>query len=187
MPTISDQEYAHLRGRKQVADFVEPIYNSAELGPEARALIKKAYPNLQIEGFDLKNELKQEIAQVRNEFQEETRKRADAEDTEKFNKIRQRVQDDYKFTNEGMDKLEKLMIERNIGDYEAGALLMASKEPKAVESDSGSFVGSRGGRFWNYDKHNNFAEISKDPEKWGFNQLVEAAQRDAQRERNQAF
>ena len=86
-----------------------------------------------------------------------------------------------------MDKLEKLMIERNIGDYEAGALLMASKEPKVVEPDSGSYVGHRGGRFWNYDKHNDFAEISKDPEKWGFNQLVEAAQRDAQRERNQAF
>ena len=184
--TISDEEYNHLIGRKTVADFVEPIYNSKELGNEARSLIKKAYPNLQIEGFDLKQELKNEIAQVRNEFQETERQRKDREEAEKFQKIRKKTQDQYKFTDEGMSKLEKLMIERNIGDYEAGALLMTSTEPRAVEPDSGSFIGGRG-RFWNHDKHKDFAEISKDPERWGFNQLVEAAQRDAQRARNQDF
>ncbi|HEX8837703.1 MAG TPA: hypothetical protein VF748_12255 [Candidatus Acidoferrum sp.] len=181
MPQISDDEYNHLMGRKKVADFVEPIYNSKELGNEARALIKKAYPNLQIEGFDLKQELQNEIASVRNEFQETERKRKDTEETEKFQKTRKKVQDDYRFTEEGMKKLEDLMVERNIGDYEAGALLMASKEPKTSEPTAGSQ------RFWNYQKQDSFEEISKDPEKWGFNQLVDAANRDAQRARNQGF
>lgn len=182
MPHISDDEYNHLIGRKKVADFVEPIYNSKELGNDARALIKKAYPNLQIEGFDLKQELQNEIAQVRNEFQQTERQRKDAEDSDNFKKTRKKVQDNYKFTDEGMKKLEDLMVERNIGDYEAGALLMASKEPRSSEPTTGT-----GSRYWNYQKQDNFEEISKDPEKWGFKQLVEAADRDAQRAKNQGF
>lgn len=179
--TISDEEYNHLVGRKQVADFVEPIYNSKELGSEARALLKKAYPNLQIEGFDLKQEFKNEIDQIRNEVKETERQRQDREESERFKQLRSKVQDQYKFTEEGMKKLEDLMVERNIGDYEAGALLLASKEPKASDSSIGP------SRFWNYEKHDSFSEISKDPEKWGFNQLVQAAERDSQRARNQGF
>lgn len=179
--TITDEEYNHLVGRKKVADFVEPIYNSKELGSEARALIKKAYPNLQIEGYDLKQELQGEIAQVRNEIQETERQRKDREEGEKFQQVRKSTQDKYRFTDDAMKRLEDLMIERNIGDYEAGALLMVSKEPRASEPTPGSQ------RFWNHEKQDSFAEISKDPEKWGFNQLVQAAERDSQRARSQGF
>jgi hypothetical protein len=168
-------------GRKQVADFVEPIYNSPQLGPEARALIKKAYPNLQIEGYDLKQELKGEIEQVRQEYREAEKKREDAKTTDEWKSKRKRTQDEYKFTDEGMKQLEDLMIERNIGDYEAGALLMASKNPKTAEPTPGS------GRYWNHEKQDGFAEISKDPEKWGFNQLLQAAERDAARVRAGEF
>lgn len=180
--TISDAEYNHLVGRKTVADFVEPIYNSKELGAEARALIKKAYPNLAIEGYDLKQELKSEIAQVRNEFHETERQRRDREEAERFQQVRKKTQDEFKFTEEGMKKLEDLMVERNIGDYRAGALLMASEQPKPVESHIGPAQ-----RYWNHEKQDGFDEISKDPEKWGFNQLLQAAERDSQRARNQGF
>lgn len=179
--TISDEEYNHLVGRKSVADFVEPIYNSRELGAEARALIKKAYPNLAIEGYDLKQELKGEIDGVRREFQETERQRNEREDREKFQQLRKKTQDEFKFTEEGMKKLEDLMVERNIGDYRAGALLMASEQPRASDPTPGSQ------RFWNHEKSSSFQEISKDPEKWGFNQLLEAAERDTQRARNQGF
>lgn len=178
--TISDEEYAHLVGRKTVADFVEPIYNSKELGAEARALIKKAYPNLQIEGFDLKQELKGEIDQVRHEIHETERQRKDREDSERFQQVRKKIQEQYKFTDDAMKRLEDMMVERNIGDYEAAATYMASKEPRAVESH-----GSQ--HFWNHEKQDSFAEISKDPEKWGFKELMGAAERDSQRARNQGF
>lgn len=180
--TISDEEYNHLVGRKTVADFVEPIYNSKELGAEARALIKKAYPNLQIEGFDLKQELKSEIDLVRNEFRETERQRKDREETEKFQQVRKKTQDEFKFTEEGMRKLEDLMVERNIGDYRAGALLMASEQPRAVESHIGPAQ-----HYWNHEKQDGFAEISKDPEKWGMGELLKAAERDSQRARSQGF
>jgi hypothetical protein len=179
--TVSDEEYAHLMSRKQVADFVEPIYNSNQFGAEARALIKKAYPNLQIEGYDLKQELKQEINQVRQERIDAEKKRTDAEDAERFKSLRGKVKDQYKFTDEGMKQLEDLMIERNIGDYEAGALLMASKNPKTAEPTPGAR------HYWEHEKSDGFAEISKDPEKWGFNQLLQAAERDAARARAGEF
>lgn len=179
--TISDEEYNHLVGRKTVADFVEPIYNSKELGPEARALIKKAYPNLQIEGYDIKQELKGETQELKKEIDQVRKEIKDREDSEKFQQVRKRTQDEFKFTDEGMKKLEDLMIERNIGDYRAGALLMASENPRASDPTPGSQ------RFWNYEKQDSFAEISKDPEKWGFNQLLGAAERDSQRARNQGF
>ena len=181
MPMISDEELAHYKGRKQVADFVEPIYNSPQLGAEARALLKKAYPNLQIEGYDLKQELQGEIDQLRQERIDAERKRAEAEETEKFKVRRKQVQDQYKFTDEGMNDLEKLMVERNIGDYEAGALLKASKEPRASDPTPGSQ------RYWNHEKQDGFADISKDPEKWGFQQLLGAAERDAARARAGEF
>lgn len=179
--TISDEEYAHLVGRKTIADFVEPIYNSKELGPQARALIKQAYPNLQIEGYDIKEELKGEIKAVRDEIKETERQRQDREDAEKFQRTRKATQEQYKLTDEGMKKLEDLMVERNIGDYDAAATYMISKEPRPVDPTMGSQ------RFWNHEKRDNFAEISKDPEKWGFQELLGAAERDSARARNQGF
>jgi hypothetical protein len=179
--TLSDEEYSHLLGRKQVADFVEPIYNDPRFGKEARALIKRAYPNLQIEGYDLEQKMEARFDQEKKEREDAERKKNEAADAEKFKDLRKKVQDQYKFTDEGMKQLEDLMIERNIGDYEAGALLKASKDPRPAEPTSGSQ------RFWNFEKRDEFSEISKDPEKWGFNQLLGAAERDAARARNGEF
>ena len=179
--TISDEEYAHLLGRKQVADFVEPIYNSPQFGSEARGLLKKAYPNLQIEGYDLKQELQGEINQVRQERIDSERKRAETEEQDKFKKLRKQTQDQYKFTDDAMRRLEDMMIERNIGNYEDAAILMAAKEPRTADPTPGSQ------RYWSHEKQDGFAEISKDPERWGFNELLGAAERDAARERQGQF
>jgi hypothetical protein len=179
--TVSDEEYAHLMGRKQVADFVEPIYNDPRFGKDARALIKKAYPNLQIEGYDLEQRIEQRFEDEKREREESARKKTEAEDAERFKTLRKATQDKYKFTDEGMKQLEDLMVERNIGDYEAGALLKASREPRSSEPTA------RAQHFWNHEKQDGFTEISKDPEKWGLNQLLGAAERDAARARNGEF
>lgn len=181
MPMVSDQDYQRSQSDRQIVQMIEPIYNSKELGADARALLKKAYPNMQIEGYDLKQELRSEIDKVRNEFQQTEQQRKEAEEREKFQQIRRKTQEENRFTDDAMQRLEKLMVERNIGDYEAGALLLAAKEPKPVESHIGP------SRYWDHEKQDSFAEISKDPEKWGFNQILGAAQRDAQRARNQGF
>ena len=50
---LTDEEFARLSSRAQVADFVEGIYNDPQLNREAKALIKKKYPQITIPDYDL--------------------------------------------------------------------------------------------------------------------------------------
>ena len=180
--TVSDADWNTLISKKAIADFIEPIYNDPKWGKEARALIKKAYPNVQIEGYDLEQKFSGELQELRNELAEKEKKKSESEEESKILAQRKRVQDEYKFTDDGMKDLEGFMREKNVGDYEVAAGYKAAKTPRASDPTSGS---SR--RLWEHAKSDSFSEISKDPEKWGFNQLVEAAERDAARARNQEF
>lgn len=173
---LSDEEYNFLQGRRQVADFVESIYNDPSLGKEARALIKRKYPNIQIADYDLETRVEERLDAERREREEaEERKRKDEED-KKFQALRAQTQKDYGFTDEAMGKLEQLMVERNIGDYEAAAMLMASKQPKPADS-------SHDTHFWNHERQDSFQEVAKDPEGWARSELMKAMSRDRERER----
>lgn len=169
---ISDDEWNYLQQRRQVADFVESIYNDPQLGKEAKQLIKKKYPNIQIPDFDIEDRVEKRLsAAEQKKKDEEDAARKKAED-ERYQSERGRVQKDYGFTDDAMGKLEKLMVERNIGDYEVAASYMASKEPAASEPDNWDH--SR----WNHDKKENFAEIAKDPEGWGRTEILKAIKND---------
>ena len=177
---LSDQEFAHLMNRKQVADFVESIYNDPQFTNEAKALIKKKYPNLQIADFDLETK-------IDKKFNDENKKREDRENAAKqkeedalFAKKRKDVQAQYGFTDEAMKKLEDLMIERNIGDYDVAASYMASKEPKT--SDAG-YDDTR----WHHEQQPGWQEIAKDPEAWGRNEIMKSLRADQERAKNSRY
>jgi hypothetical protein len=174
---LTDEEYNFLQARRQVADFVESIYNDPQLNREAKSLIKKKYPNLQIPDYDIESRLDERLNKDKEERQAiEERKRREAEE-QKFAKMRATTQKKHGFTDEAMGRLEQMMIDRNIGDYEAGAALMATKEPKASDPTYGD------GR-WNIEKKEGFAEIAKDPEAWGRNEIMRAIHTDQDRQRN---
>ena len=171
---ISDEEYNYYQDRRQVADFVESIWNDPNLNREAKGLIKKKYPNLAIPDYDIEEKVEKRFAQearLRDEAKEAERKRA--EDA-KWQAARKRTKDDYGFTDEAMTKLEKLMVERGIGDYDVAATYMASKEPSASEPQNES-------RFWRHEQQDGFAEIAKDPEKWGEKEILRALKADQER------
>jgi hypothetical protein len=169
---ITDDEWNYLQSRRQVADFVESIYNDPQLGPEAKRLIKKKYPNLQIPDYDIEEKVEKRLSAADKKRQdEEDKKRKDEEDA-RFKSERDRTKKDYGFTDEAMERLEKLMVERNIGDYEVAASYLASKEPKASEPDN--WDNSR----WDHGKKEGFAEIAKDPEGWGRTELLKAIKTD---------
>ena len=65
--TIPDEEYTFLQGRRQIADFVESIYNDPQLTKEAKALIKKKYPKWQIPDYDIEERLEQRLAAEKKE------------------------------------------------------------------------------------------------------------------------
>jgi len=176
---IEDDEYEFLQGRKQVADFVESIYNDPALSRDAKALIKRKYPTLQIPDYDIEEKVNARFdAEKKERDDAEAKRKQDAED-ERIAGIRRRTQEDYGFTDEGMTKFEKLMVERNVGDYDVAASYMASKEPKASDASGGDWDNSR----WHHEKQDGFAEIAKDPEGWARNEIMGAIRRDQDRTR----
>lgn len=174
---IADEEYAFLQGRKQVADFVESIWNDPALAKEAKALVKKKYPQLQIPDYDIETRVEQRLDKDKQDREERERKAREDEEDRRQKDARASTQKQYGFTDEAMGQLEQMMIERNIGDYEAGAMLMASRQPKASEPTFDS-------QYWNHDKQDGFAEIAKDPEAWGRGQIMNAIRADEERTKN---
>lgn len=175
---ISDEEYNFLQGRRQVADFVEPIYNHPQWGREAKRLIKQVYPNVKIPDYDI-------ATQVDERFAAEEKKRTDREAAElqaaqekRWKDARASVQKQYGFTDDGMKKLETFMQEKYIGDYEVAAEYLASKEPRTSEAEYAD-------HFYGFDRQPEFKEIAKDPEKWAFNQFVTAMRNDEARAKQQ--
>jgi hypothetical protein len=171
---VSDEEYNFLQGRRQVADFVESIYNDPNLNKDAKALIKKKYPNLQIPDYDLESK-------IEGRFAAEKKARDDADAATKQKKqdadiaaSRKQVMEEYGLNEDGMKKLEDMMVEKNIGDYEAAAVYFASKNPRTSEPDYDS-------GFWNHGKEfrkEGFKEIAADPEGWARKEIMKAIHAD---------
>lgn len=177
---VSDEEYQFLQGRRQVADFVESIYNDPALTKEAKQLIKKKYPNLQIPDLDIEARVEQRLEQDRRDREEREQAQVAERDERSFQEVRNKTQKQYGFTDKAMEDLEKLMVDRNVGDYDIAAQYMASKEPKPSEA---TFNDGR----WNHDKAPGFAEIAKDPEGWGRNEILKALYNDQERAKQQRF
>jgi hypothetical protein len=170
---ISDEEYQFLQNRRQVADFVESIYNDPQYAKEAKRLIKKKYPNLQIPDYDVEEAVNLRLDHEKRERDDaEAKKRADEEE-KTWKQSREETQKKYKFTDEAMGRLEKLMKDRYIGDYEVAASYFAAQEPQAAEP---TYDG-----LWHHDKTEGFAEIAKDPESWGRSELLRAFRGEEQR------
>ena len=173
---ISDEEYNWLQGRRQVADFVESIYNDPALSREAKALVKKKYPQLQIPDYDIEEKFEKRLKE-RDDAEAEAKKKAAEEDqNKKFQTDRDRVQKEYGFTDDGMKDLEKFMTEKNVLNYDVAAEYHASKNPKqsAVDQSDG---------LWNHAKSDGFADISKDPEGWARKEILGAIRGDQERQR----
>ena len=180
---IDDTEYEFLQSRKQVADFVETIYNDPALSKEAKRLIKKKYPNMEIPDLDIEERVEKRLDEDRKERQEAEQARRDEDADKRYRDMRAKTQKEYGFTDEGMQDLEKFMLERNIGDYEVAASYRASKEPKQSEADADA------GRdhYWNHAKQDGFAEISSDPEGWARKEILGAIRRDQVKAKDSGF
>ena len=178
--TIPDEEYTFLQGRRQIADFVESIYQDPALNKEAKALIKKKYPNLAIPDYDLETKVEERFAAEKKEREDREAETRKAEDQQRFQSVRKETQSKYGFTDKAMEELEQFMVDNNVGSYEVAAGYKASKEPKPSD------VTFNDGR-WNHDKAPAFKEISADPEGWGRNEILKALYADEERRKQQRF
>lgn len=178
--TIEDREYNFLQGRRQVADFVESIWQDPALNMEAKALIKKKYPHLQIPDYDLRQHVDQRFDEDRQARERVEIERKQVEDKKKFDDLRAETQKQYGLTEDGMKDLEKFMVENNVGSYEVAAGYKVYKEPKPMQATYQD-------QYYHHDKHPQWAEITKDPEGWGRNELLKTLHNEQERARQQRF
>ena len=176
---ISDEEDRFLQGRRQVADFVESIYNDPALSKDAKRLIKRKYPNLSIPDFDLEEKVEARLDADRKKRDDEDKATRKQKEEDGWKEQRGKVQKDYGFTDEAMTDLEKFMTEKNVGDYEVAATYKAAKTPRASEPTS------HHGEPWGHGSNETFREIAKDPEGWGKSEILKALRADQERARQQ--
>jgi hypothetical protein len=179
--TIEDAEYNFLQGRKQVADFVESIYNDPAINKDAKALIKRKYPNLNIPDYDLETKIESRFADEKKKRDDETNAAKQKKIDEEIAASRKKAQDEYGLTDDGMKKVEDFMVANNVGSYEVAASYLASKEPKTSEPDYN-------GGFWNHGqtfRTDGFKEIVADPEGWARKEIMKAVTADERAARGQ--
>lgn len=183
--TLTDQQAAQVRAlieegnqAKAALKGAQELWNDPKTGDRAKALWKEKWPDATIDGYDQK----QQVQAVVSKFEQDREKeKKDAEDRawrEKRQQQREAVQKKRGYTDDAMQRLEGVMQEREIYDYEAGDLLFAAQNPRPSD---GSADYDR--HFWNHDKQPAFKEIAADPEKWAFNEITRAVRAD-QEQRN---
>lgn len=181
MPEVSPEQIRYWEDRERVANFSESVFNDPGLNKDAKRLIKRKYPQLSIPDHDLEEKFDQKLGK----FEEERKQREDADKRTKqeaeWKAKRDRTQKEYGYTEEGMGKLEDLMRERNIGDYEVAATFHAAKNPRPSEPTSGH------GQPWAFTANDTFREVAQDPEAWARKEFMKAMEIDKERARQQAF
>jgi hypothetical protein len=175
--TLTDQEDAYYQRQDQIANFAASIFDDPKLSRKAKLLIKEKYPDLAIPDLDLRTEMEERFDKEKKEREDKERKAKEDAERATWQKNRTEAQQKYSLTDEAMKDLEKFMEEKFIGDYDVAASYRLSKEPKTSEP---SWDSTR----WHHDKQEGFAEIAKDPEAWGRDQIMGALHRDAERARN---
>ena len=182
--TLTDEQAAEVRARlqaaernKQIADMVNGIYNDPALGVEARNLIKKKYPNLQMPDHDLRTEFNARLDAERKARDDAIKAEKEAEAESNRQTRRKAAQEKYSFTDDGMKQVEDVMVERNIGDYDVAAHYVAAQRPQPTD-DTGFDT-----HFWNHGRSEEEKKIAQDPEGWARTEILKAA-RNEQRAMN---
>lgn len=177
---LTDEQYRALMEDHQVASIARQLWDDPQLGQEAKALFKKKHPNASVPDHDIRTEIRSEFAERDRKQQEQREAERIANEDKYWKEKRSQAQKDHNLTDEGMKELEKLMYEKNIGDYDVAATYVAAKNPKP--SDPYNQPGFKD-PYWNHGKSDTFKEIAKDPEEWGRNEILKALHNDQQRQR----
>ena len=178
---LSDAEYNYLIEQNQVADVANALWNDPELGPQAKALLKKKMPGLQIPDHDLRTEMRNEFA-ARDKKQAEDREkdRISREDAY-WREQRSKTQSENNYTDDEMKDLEKFMVDNSVPSYEIAATYRNAKMPKPSNPETSSGYKDP---YWNHGKSDTFKEIAKDPEEWGRSEIMKALTSQQNRNRN---
>lgn len=169
--TLTDEQVAEWRRQQEVAErnartlaFIEDIYNDPEVGDEARAVIKKKHPKLQMGDYDTRMEMRARFEKEKKEREDAEKKAKDDEDDRTWNARLEAARQKYNLTDSGVDELKKFMTERNVYDPDVAASHIISQRPQPA-SDNGGFDSQ-----YIYKRQQGDDEDSKklfaDPDRW---------------------
>lgn len=169
-------EEAQLQALQNAYGLLNKLYGDPKHGMAFKKLLKDHNPNLSIPEIDaaaphvarldeIEKTTKAELDETKKQLAEFIRKQQEErEEADLESRLRQ-VKTDNDLTDEGLEKVKKLMVERKIADPEAAAALLLRKEPAAPLPPSG-FVPRR----WNFgvaEKDDASAQhLLADPEGW---------------------
>lgn len=152
---IDENQLAGLRG---LQSFVQKAMGHPEHRRTLLKVQKELYPEIAVPEIDAANPVLDEIKKMREDFEadKKAREEADAKRAEEGAKgewERKWLQGraslkEKNYNDEGIEAIEKLMLDRNIPDHEAGLALFEKQNPPPPPSLSG------GGRFGWFDENN---------------------------------
>lgn len=172
--TLTDEQVAELRARlgqgetnARIAEAAARLWNDPERGSRAKALWKEQFPDTDLGPWDVEQRINERLDNERRERLEAEKAARDREQDERLAQKRRETQDRFGATDDAMSRLEALMVERNIGDYDVAAEHFFSRDPRV--SDGSQEYDSQ---FWGHEKQDLFKEISADPEAWGRKEIM---------------
>lgn len=183
--TLTDEQVAELRQRlgqadtnQKIAEAASRLWHSPERGERAKALWKEEFPDTDLGPYDVEQRINRRLDAERKEREEAAKAARDREQDERLTSQRKATQERYGATDDAMERLERMMVERNIGDYEVASEHFFSREPRV--SDGTQEYDSQ---FWQHEKQDLFKEISADPEAWGRKEIMKTLRDEERRER----
>lgn len=183
--TLTDEQVAELRARlgqaetnAKIAEATAKIWNDPERGERAKALWKEQYPDTDLGPYDVERRINERLDKERLERQQAEKAAREKEQDERLAKKRSETKDRYGATDDAMERLERMMVERNIGDYDVAAEHFFTREPRV--SDGTQEYESQ---FWRHDQKDLFKEISEDPEAWGRKEIMKTLRDQERQER----
>lgn len=183
--TLTDEQVQELRQRLaqaetngKIAEATARIWNDPERGERAKALWKEQYPDTDLGPYDVERRINERLDKERLERQVAEKEAREREQDARLAAKRKEAQDRYGATDDAMDRLEKMMVERNIGDYDVAAEHFFTREPRV--SDGTQEYDSQ---FWQHEKGDLFKEISADPEAWGRKEILKTLKDQERQER----
>ena len=185
--TLTDEQVAELRTRlgisetnARIAEAAAGLWNDPDTSAEAKALWKRKYPDSDLgDAYNVEQRLNARLDRQEQDAQKREREAREKAIDEQIASKRRETQDRYRATDDAMKRLEDMMVEKNVGDYDVAAEHFFSRQPGTSNGDDSAFDS----QFWHHDRSDLFKEISADPEEWGRKEILKTIREGEQRNR----
>ena len=174
MVEISDQEYHALREGYALLDR---LLKNPKTARKTESAIKEIHPDV-VTSDDVAAPYVGEFKEFAKKVEDRWKKEDDAKVDSEFNKAFDRLKESG-YTEEGIEKIKKLMVERKIPDPEAAAALFDKQNPAPKKIPSTLMPSSWGvGRVEKDD--DSMKQLYSSPEDWSEKEAIKVFQEIAQ-------